>query len=223
MHVGFIPDGNRRYAEEKGIDNEESYKESKNTVKQVTKSLEKYAEDLDEVTLYILSEDNLKRSEEQLETLFQLLRHNLDEMREFFRENSYEVNWASTNPEALPEDIRGKLKALEEDFDEGKVKANLLISYSGKKDIVSASESVCGNGSDFSERSVQENLEVSSDIDFVIRTGDNPRRECLSGFPIWNSSYAEYYHIEKNFPEVRPGDVEEAFDHFEKLRRKEGE
>lgn len=223
MHVGFIPDGNRRYAEEKGIDNEKSYRESKNTIKEVTKSLEKFADDLDEVTLYILSEDNLKRSERQLETLFQLLRQNLDEMREFFSENSYEVNWASTRPEALPDDIRQELKDLENDFDEGRVKANLLISYSGKKDIVRGSEKICSGQEEFSETSLKQNLEISSDIDFVIRTGDNPRRECLSGFTIWNSSYAEYYHIDKNFPAVKPEDVEKAFDHFEKLRRKEGE
>jgi undecaprenyl diphosphate synthase len=223
MHVGFIPDGNRRYAEENGIANEESYRESKNTVKKVTKSLEKFADDLDEVTLYILSEDNLKRDEGELETLFHLLSENLDEMGEFFSENNYEVNWASTKPEALPRDIRDKLTDLEEDFNQGDVKANLLISYSGKKDIVNASAKLCENGGDYSENDLRENLEIGSDIDLVIRTGENPRRECLSGFPIWNSSYAEYYHIDRNFPAVKPGDVKEAFDHFEKLRRKEGE
>jgi len=70
---------------------------------------------------------------------------------------------------------------------------------------------------------LKNNLEIKSDIDYVIRTGDNPTRECLSGFPIWNSSYSEFYHINKNFPAVTPEDVKDALKHFQKLRTKRGE
>ena len=39
MHVGVIPDGNRRYAKQKGISRRKAYKNAKQTVKQVTRSL----------------------------------------------------------------------------------------------------------------------------------------------------------------------------------------
>ena len=109
---------------------------------------------------------------------------------------------------------------LEKEFNEGKKTLNALISYDGKKDIVQASNYVDG---DSSRESLRENLEISSDIDYVIRTGDNPTRECLSGFPIWNASYAEFYHLKKNFPAVTPDDIKEALNHFQQLRMKKGE
>ncbi|MFB6147396.1 MAG: undecaprenyl diphosphate synthase family protein, partial [Candidatus Nanohaloarchaea archaeon] len=86
-----------------------------------------------------------------------------------------------------------------------------------------AAERVEQDGGDFSRESIRENLGISSDIDFVIRSGDNPTREAISDFPIWNASYAEYYHIQKHFPDIETPDVTEALEHFKELRRKHGQ
>jgi len=115
-----------------------------------------------------------------------------------------------------------ELEDIEDRFDDGGTVVNLLISYSGKEDVLQAAERVGDEGVDFSRENFSDRLEVGSDIDFVIRTGDNPDRECLSGFPIWNCSYAEFYHVKKNFPCITSDDVREAFDHFKDLRRKKG-
>jgi Undecaprenyl pyrophosphate synthase len=222
MHVGIIPDGNRRYAETNSIDERQAYRESKETVKRVSRALRDKEQELSEITIYILSEDNLKRSDEELDTLFSLLRDEVSELREFFNEHGFSANWASTRPEALPEDVRKQLQEIDQEFNEGGVTVNMLVSYSGKSDIISASQQLCQDGN-LSEEDLSEELEVRSEIDFVIRTGKGPRRECLSGFPIWNSSYAEYYHIDKNFPEIESRDIEEALEHFRSLRRRRGE
>ncbi|MBY6287209.1 hypothetical protein GLT90_01225 [Nanohaloarchaea archaeon H12] len=223
MHVGVIPDGNRRYAEQKEISRRKAYKNAKQTVKHVTRSLKDYSEDVDSITFYLLSEENLKRDEEELETLFDLLEGNIDEIGEFLDEKEYSVNWASTNPEALPQYLKDKLADIEQKYSRGSKTVNLLISYSGKQDILEASKKLEDKGLEHTEENFSECLEIHDDIDFVIRTGDNPERECISGFPIWNSSYAEFYHIRKNFPSVSTDDVREALDHFKSLRRKKGE
>ena len=223
MHIGVIPDGNRRYADSHGIGNYKAYRKARDTIRHVTDSLEGFSDDLSSITFYLLSEENLKRDEEELETLFQLLEENIDDMGDFFQDKDFNVNWASTKPEALPENLTEKLESIEEEYSEGETTVNLLISYDGKKDILQASGKIADEEKDFSESNLSSRLEVQEDIDFVIRTGDNPDRECLSGFPIWNASYAEFYHIKKNFPAVEPEDVEEALNHFEKLRKKKGE
>lgn len=223
MHLGVIPDGNRRYARNNGIENKEAYKEAKDVIKQIGEQLEKSSNfEVNEVSFYLLSEENLERDGKELETLFDLLEEHVGEVSSSFNRNGFELNWATTNPGALPEDLRRRLEELEEKFDDGDKKLNLLISYSGKQDILSAAEQVSGNGEDFTRESLSGNLEINSEIDFVIRTGDNPHRECLSGFPIWNASYAEFYHIKKNFPAIEPEDVEKAFDHYRDLRKKRG-
>lgn len=223
MHIGVIPDGNRRYADSHGITNYKAYRKARDTVKHVTDSLMDYSDKVDEISFYLLSEENLKRDEEELETLFDLLDNNIDDMAEHFREGDFRLNWASTEPEALPERLRDKLRDLESEFKNGKIKVNLIIAYSGKRDILEASKEISEDDSNFEESNLVDHLEIDTDIDFVIRTGDNPDRECLSGFPIWNSSYAEFYHIKKNFPAVSPSDIENALDHYSQLRKKKGE
>ncbi len=223
MHIGVIPDGNRRYANNHGIGNYKAYRKARDTIKDVTKSLNGFSEEVDTITFYLLSEENLRRDEDELETLFQLLEDNIDDMGQFFQDRDFDVNWASTKPEALPEDLTEKLEELEEEYSGDDTRVNLLISYSGKQDIVKASRKISENGEAFNEEEISSHLEIGSDIDFVIRTGDNPDRECLSGFPIWNASYAEYYHIKKNFPAINAEDVEEALEHYKALRKKKGE
>lgn len=221
MHLGVIPDGNRRYAENNGLSNIKAYRKAKKVIKETGQKLEDRK--IDEVSFYLLSEDNLNRSDEELKDLFQLLENTITEVAQEFGDRGFMFNWASTKPEALPDHLRNKLQDLEEEFDSGEKKINALISYSGKSDIIQASKAIAEKDIDFQAPEIQSKLEIDSQIDFVIRTGNNPSRECLSGFPIWNASYAEYYHIKKNFPAVELEDVEEALDHYQKLRRKKGE
>lgn len=223
MHIGVIPDGNRRYARSQDMGKIEAYEEAKDTIKQLTDSLEGLSDDIEALSFYLLSEENFRRTDEELKGLFKLLDENIEGMAEFFDDRDFKVNWAATKPEALPERLQEKLEGIEKRFDEGETQVNLLISYSGKQDILQASQEISEGGGSFTEDNLPKHLEVETEIDFVIRTGDNPDRECISGFPIWNSAYAEYYHIKKNFPAVTAEDVEEAFNHYNKLRKKRGE
>lgn len=222
MNIGVIPDGNRRYAKSEGIDKFKSYEKARDTIKKITGSLNGYSDQIESISFYIFSEENFNRPEEELETLFELLDENIEDMAEFFQDRDFSVNWASTAPEKLPDRLSDKLEDLEEKFNSGETTVNLLISYSGKEDILKSGQKVAEDGGKFTEENFSKNLEIQENIDFVIRTGDNPDRECLSGFPIWNSSYAEFYHIKKNFPAVTAEDVEEALEHYKKLRKKKG-
>lgn len=222
MHLGVIPDGNRRYAREQGIEEREAYLEAKEVLADIFDKIKDLPVEIEEVTLYLLSEDNLERDDEELETLFDLLAEEIEDTASRWNSNGFQFNWVSTRPEALPGHLREKLRDLENKYRKGERNVNTLISYSGKRDVVQAAQKVCGNGGDFSQEALRKHLDISSEIDFVIRTGDNPTRESISDFPIWNSSYAEYYHIQKHFPEVTVEDVEEALEHYKELRRKKG-
>lgn len=221
MHLGVIPDGNRRYAENHKLPKIRAYRKAKDVIADVFENMEDLSVEIEEATFYLLSEENLKRDEEDLQDLFKLMEQHVSEIAERLNKSGFAFNWVATRPEAIPEHLQEKLRNLEEKFDNGDKTLNALISYSGKEDIVQATNKV--NGEDVSKSRLKENLELSSDIDYVIRTGDNPTRECLSGFPIWNSSYAEFYHIKKNFPAINAEDVQDAFDHYKDLRKKKGE
>lgn len=220
MHLGVIPDGNRRYAENNSIPKVKAYRKAKDVIVNAFEEIEELPVEVEEASFYLLSEENLNRDEKELEDLFNLMEEHISEVAEKLNQFGFAFNWISTRPDAIPEHLQKELRSLEEEFSDGEKTLNALISYSGKKDILKAAGSVDG---EVSRKEFSRNLEINSDIDYVIRTGDNPTRECLSGFPIWNASYAEFYHLEKNFPRVTPEDVKEALAHFQKLRKKRGE
>ncbi len=221
MHLGIIPDGNRRYASDKDLSKREAYEQSKEVLKNIFEDVDDYPVEIEDVTLYLLSEENLDRGKSELRMLFKLLESHIEPVVEEFGESGFSFNLATTNPSALPSNIVERLESLENRFSEGGKTLNLLISYSGKKDIIKAANSVGSKSVDI--ESLEDELQVKNDIDFVIRTGRNPSRECISGFALWNASYAEYYHLEKNFPEVEKDDIGKALEHFKKLRRNKGE
>lgn len=224
MHLGVIPDGNRRYARSNGLTQNQAYEKAVEVIKDIGKKLrDEYSDEVNEVTFYLLSEENLERDDSELQNLFDLFNKYTEEVASHYSKNGFKVNWASTRPEPLPDKLKNKLEDLEERFNEGDKTINLLISYDGKKDILHAAKNIEENGKKFDTEDFSSELELGNDIDYVIRTGDNPTRECLSGFPIWNASYAEYYHIQKHFPDVNAEDVSEALQHFQHLRRKKGE
>lgn len=223
MHLGVIPDGNRRYAREHDIPKKESYRKAKEVILEAFEDIDDLPVDIDELTIYLLWENNLKRDSEDLQTLFELLKEQIEETANQFNGEGFSVNWATTNPGAIPRGLRKKLRRLEKEKSQGEKQLNLLISYDGKNDLIQAAEELSEEGEDINKQSLKSRLEVQTDIDFVIRTGDNPTRECLSGFPIWNSSYAEYYHVKKHFPALETQDFIEALEHYKDLRRKKGE
>ncbi|MFB6202917.1 MAG: undecaprenyl diphosphate synthase family protein [Candidatus Nanohaloarchaea archaeon] len=217
--MGIIPDGNRRYAESNGITQFRAYRKAKDTIKDVVSDFD--GDRVREVTVYMLSEENFRRDESELENLFKLFKES-QELFEKVGEAGFSVNWAATAPGKLPEDISQRLRELEEKYSEGKKKLNMLVAYSGKEDILESAREIAENSGEYTRENMKENLEIGSEIDFVVRTGDNPTRECLSGFPLWNASYAEYYHIQKNFPNITTEDVQDALDHYDRLRKKRG-
>lgn len=220
MDLGVIPDGNRRYAEQNSISKIRSYRKAKEKILTIFDDLsENNSFKVESITFYLLSEENLKRPDNELEELFDLLRESVSKLAEKFNDNGYSFNWCTTNPSAIPKDLREQLKDLEEKHSNGEKTVNALISYSGKKDVLQAAK----DSEKISEENLENNLEIQNNIDFVIRSGDNPERECISGFPVWNSSYAEFYHVKKNFPEITTSDIENALNHYQKLRRKKGE
>ncbi|MFW6436952.1 MAG: undecaprenyl diphosphate synthase family protein [Halococcoides sp.] len=233
MHLGLIPDGHRRYAEERGISDRRAYLKAKNLLDEIIRDLDTLTEQcgeqveaIDTLTVYALSEENLRREEEELVILYEMLEEYAEAVIAEFPGTEYDVRWLSTAPETVPASTREAMDRVADHFTGDEITINILLSYTGKADIVNAANAIADGSAPVdppvSTADFADALELSTDIDYVIRTGDNPRRECLSGFPIWNAAYAEYYHYEKNFPALTVADMQAALDHVTSLRQKRG-
>lgn len=240
MHLGVIPDGHRRYAEENNISNKKSYLKSQERINDIITKIEDKSLNIpnnikiNEITVYGLSEKNLHRDEKELDIFYDCISVYLkniidDEYLEnnihpiFGRDLSFKLHdtnleFITTKEEAIPNNIKKLIKKAENKYNGNGLQINILLAYNGKKEIINSVKKC----EDVSKESIKENLNIPSNIDYIIRTGKSSRRECLSGFPIWQSSYAEYYHLKKNFPAVTIKDVEKAINHYNKLRKKNG-
>ena len=228
-HIGMIPDGNRRWAKEKGLDPWEGHKRGAEKGELFIEwCIDR--EDISELTVYGLSEENFKRPAKELGKLYELYEEELTRLinNEKLHKERVKVNIISTDIKPISRELLPvfyRLTTETKDYD-NKV-LNMLIGYTGQSEILSAVSSPLNRVRNLlfglSRKDVEKGLRVKKPCDFIIRTGEeSEEREARSGFLLWQSAYAEYYHINKYFPDVTEEDFNKAWDYFMSTRRRKG-
>lgn len=228
-HIGLIPDGNRRWARARGLDPWDGHRIG----------AEKGAlfiewcidhDDISETTVYGLSEENFKRPALELGMLYELYESELTKLinKEKVHRQRVKINIISTDSRPIPASLlRLFHRITTETKGYGNKVLNMLIGYTGQAEILSAISSPRNRLKNLvfglSERDLHNALKVRTPCDFIIRTGtEEKEREAKSGFLLWQSAYAEYYHLDKYFPEVTEEDFSQAWDYFIATRRRKG-
>ncbi len=224
-HIGVILDGNRRFAKENGISNEEAYEIAARKVTGLVQwiLIEKMAKTL---SIYALSLDNVrKRLPAELEPIYTVQQKTYDYWRDsrLMLDNNICVKFVG-EINILPKDYRKACLHLEMQTSRcnGK-KFYILVAYSGKLEAIkTANHFRLIEPIDYNN--IQDKflnyLPVKEYVDLVIRTAGEQR---LSDFLPYQSSYAEFIFIDKFFPAITKEDILEAIDNFEKRKRKFGE
>ena len=163
-HIGIILDGNRRYAEKYGLDN-------------ISKGHKKGADKLDEVlswcieldikivTVWALSTDNFKRSKDEVEHLFKIIKSQLEYYidSKFINENKIRISVIGKR-ELLPNDMMSAINKLEEKTkDYSNLRLYIALGYGGRQEICDALiKFIADNISDVSRLNYAKNI---SEID----------------------------------------------------------
>ncbi len=228
-HVGMIPDGNRRWAKERGLDPWEGHEKGAEKGELFIEWCIDHPE-ISEITVYGLSEENFKRPAEELEKLYMLYDDELTKLidKEKIHNNRVRINIISTNAKPFPKGLTRLLKRIRAETRDYENKVlNMLIGYTGQSEILAAVSSPLNRVRNLlfglSEKDLANGLKVKRPCDFIIRTGtEEKEREARSGFLLWQSAYSEYYHINKFFPDVTEEDFNKAWNYFVSTRRKKG-
>jgi len=228
-HVGMIPDGNRRWARERGLKPWEGHQEGAGKTELFIEWCIDH-EDIAEVTFYGLSEENFKRPVEELKKLYELYEREFTKLinREKIHKNKVRINIISTNLRPIPLNLTRlfhRIRTETKGYD-NKV-LNMLIGYTGQSEILSAVSSPLNRVKNLlfglSDKDIKNSLRVKTPCDFIIRTGEeSEEREARSGFLLWQSAYAEYYHISKFFPDITEEEFDKAWEYFISTRRRKG-
>ncbi|WP_062207031.1 isoprenyl transferase [Streptomyces sp. NBRC 109706] len=226
-HIGVILDGNRRWAKASGGRTQQGYEAGAAKIREL---LGWCAEtDVEVVTLWLLSTDNLNREPAQLEVLLSVVEGAVRDLAEDGRWRVHHVGAA----EALPERTRKVLREAEDlAGDRDGILVNVAVGYGGRQEITDAVRSLLAKraveGQSLAE--VAEGLTVEDisehlytrgqpDPDLVIRTSGEQR---LSGFMLWQSAHSEYYFCEVYWPAFRKVDFLRALRDYAARHRRYG-
>ncbi len=228
MHIGIIPDGNRRYMQKNNINLETAYR----------KGIDKFYDCLiwckdlgvNEVTLYALSTENIKnRSKEEIQLLFTIFEEIAKNAAkdERIHKNKIKVNICgdknylsdTLNTLNLKSNLMNNLDDLENSTkDYNEFTLNLAIAYGGRQEIINAVNKVISKKLEINEKNIGENLWVKDNAEITIRTGEKR----LSNFLLWQSAYAEVFFIEKLWPELEKEDIIKIINEYNLRERRFG-
>lgn len=205
-HIGLIPDGNRRWARKNNLDIRIGHLTGYETIKKMLFAF--FDAGIHYLSIYALSLENArKRSQKELKQIYKILIKAVEAVKEEPKIVEEKVRFnVFGRIEKLPPKVRAKIDELIEftkDHDQNFI--NLLIMYDGQAEIVDAVKSILNNNANPSlidPKYIKEHLYTANypEVDYIIRTGmeDGAR---LSGFLLWDSSYAEFKFRNEYWPE----------------------
>jgi undecaprenyl diphosphate synthase len=200
-HIGIIPDGNRRWAAERGLPKEAGYDAGLAPGLALFRLARK--EEVKELTFYGFTQDNTKRSREQVESFKSSC---VEAVRLISSEDASLLIVGNSNTPIFPKELLPYTKRTV--FGSGSVKLNFLVNYDWQWDLSGAMGEFGGGQEDFVEKIHSSDI---SRMDLIIRWGGRRR---LSGFLPVQSVYADFYIIDAYWPDFRAEHFYEALDWY---------
>ena len=223
-HLAIVPDGNRRWAKERGLP---SYLGHYYGIKKVEEALDWWVEsDIKEISFYTLSYENfVNRPKIELNFLLRLLDRYLtsivkgkNKIYKKLIDMGVKIRFVGLL-EKLPKKILDKInKVMEMTKENNKKTINFLLIYSGRIEILNAIKNL-RNIDKLDEEEFKNHLWVKNDVDLVIRTGGFSR---LSNLLLYQTAYAEFYVLNKYWPDITREDMEKAVEWFRNVKRNFG-
>lgn len=224
QHIVLFPDGNRRWAREKGLPILQGHLKGHENFGRFLKWCKKRGINI--VTVFGFSSENWNRGKEEVDYLMNLFEVQLSDKStiEQFQEEGVRVRIIGQK-DRLSESLQRVISHIEEvtqanvDF-----YLNLAVSYGGKWDIVQAVQRIIQEG--IAPEKINEDLFAQylsmaglPDPDLIIRAGGEKR---LSNFVLWQAAYAELYFSSKYWPDFDEKEFDIALEEFAKRKRRFG-
>ncbi len=218
-HIGFIMDGNGRWAKLRGKSRSYGHKKGADVIEEVVSAC--FFEGVEAVSLYAFSTENWSRPKEEIDTIFDLL-------EKFLRR--YENKLVNERIRLI---ISGDLSEISEKLRNRSISVmknterfvgktlNIAINYGGRAEIVRAAKLLSETGEPITEENLAGRLYTTGlpDIDLVVRTSGESR---LSNFFLWQCAYAELYFTDVLWPDFKTEELKKALEWFAGRKRRFG-
>jgi undecaprenyl diphosphate synthase len=176
------------------------------------------------LSLYVFSQENWRRGEDEVAGLFSLIDGAVRLNTEELMREGVAVRVIGRVHEAPPDVQRSILQAEERTRGGQRMQLNIAFNYSGRAEILDAVRQIVASGestADLSEETFGAHLYTAGqpEPDLIIRTGGEQR---TSNFLLWQGAYAELYFTECLWPDFSAADLDAALAEFASRHRRFG-
>lgn len=222
QHVGYIVDGNRRWAKQHGLPVYEGHLAGYNTLKDI--AIATLESGVRYISAYVFSTENWKRDSDEVRKLLSLVLRLVSTDVPMFNQYNVRLKVLGSR-EGVSEKI---LKAI--DKAEKATEANtggefaLCFNYGGQLEIAEAVKKIVQSdipAEEITPELIAENLYAPEvpPIDMLVRTSGEQR---LSNYMLWRSAYSELMFLEKNWPDMTKEDVTAIMEEYSRRQRRFG-
>lgn len=221
-HVGFILDGNGRWAKERGLSRSKGHEAGFENLKKLSKYI--FSKGVKVLSVYAFSTENFKRSKEEVDFLMSLFEKAFTDYAKELKENDIKVVFSGRRDEPLPKSVIKVIEECEsytENCNSGIL--NICINYGSQYEIIDAVKNIIENNVAASEltpelfsKYLYQDLPP---LDLLIRTSGEYR---LSNFMLYQAAYTEFYFPNINFPAFSESDFDDAINVYNGRDRRFG-
>jgi undecaprenyl diphosphate synthase len=226
QHVAIIMDGNRRWADLRGLPRLLGHREGVKTLKQIVRHSGKLG--LKYLTVYAFSSENWQRTREEVNYLFELFGKTLGEELSELCENGVKLTFLG-QLEKIPNALTKSLHdAMRETRNNSGLSLQVALNYGSRLEIADAVKKIALSikSGELAVEEIDENVIDSHlytsgmpDPELIIRTGGQMR---LSNYLLWQAAYSELYVTPLLWPDFSPQDFDKALDEFVRRERRYG-
>lgn len=221
-HIGYILDGNRRWAKTHGLPTYEGHLAGYNALKEVIEATADAG--VEYISFYTFSTQNWSRAEDEVRGIMRLIRRLFKTDIKQLVKDGYKLVVLGSR-ENLPDDIC-KMMDEAEAVSAKSTRATLVMcfNYGGQEEIVRAAQRLVEQNIDADDITL-ESFAGALDhpgvppCDLIVRTSGELR---LSDFMLWRAAYSEFMFIDKFWPDMTKDDVTAIIKEYSRRSRRFG-
>jgi len=217
--IGFIMDGNRRWAHENNVPALAGHSRGREVMSDCVRWVRDAG--IPHAVFYAFSTENWLRKKTEVDGLLQLFTQVLQELLAEVDEDKVRIRIVGRRADFAPE-LQSLMSAVEKKSESySKTTIWIALSYGGRAEIIEAVNMAVAKGEPVTEDSFAALLQTAHmpDPDLIVRTGGEQR---LSNFATWKSVYSELVFIDTHWPALTKSDFKDILTTYESRERRKG-
>lgn len=226
QHLAIIMDGNGRWAERRGRPRSEGHRAGVDAARNIVEDCARRG--IAVLTLFGLSSENWRRSQDEVNELMKLLTENLRRHLGLLNDNGIRLRCIG-NRSRFSGGVRAALEKAEDSTrGNGRMQLIVALSYGGQQEIARVARELARDAARGALNPDEIGVEAFAlrtglaglpPPDLMIRSGGERR---ISNFLLWHLAYTELYFTEVLWPDFGSENLQAALDDYSARQRRFG-